>query len=299
MHLRGHFLKALGLVLLISTLAAPASAQITDQLSAYTGVNAEGFLNPLAEAFGVNLNDAFYYSADIPRSGLKLSFEIVVMGFLFDDEDRTFQATTEGGFAPQQTVEAPTIVGSGEALTVNGNAMTSFAFPGGLGLNSFGLAAPQLRFGSIMGTEGLVRFFTMEAGDSEVGDLTLFGLGARHSISQYLPSPVSLSVGAMWQSFKVGDDFIDASAFTLGVQASKRFSLLEPFAGFSYDRFAMDVEFESKASGPTEKLAIEFDADNTARLTLGLALHFFIGHGYGSYSISGSNNFSFGVALGK
>jgi hypothetical protein len=300
MHVLARCLKPLGFAVALSLPATQVSAQITDQLQAYTGANAKGYLQPLADAFGVNLNDAFYYSADIPDAGLRFMVEVAIMGYLFDDEDRTFQATTEGGFSPQQTVTAPTAVGSGSVVSVSGGAGTTFNFPGGLGLNSFALAVPQVRFGTFKGTEGLFRFFTMETGETEVGDLTLWGLGARHSISQYLPaSPVSLAAGAMWQSFNVGDDFIDAGAFTLGVQASKRFALLEPFAGLSYDRFAMDVEYESTASGTKEKLKIDFDTNNAVRLTLGLAAHFLIGHAYGSYSISDQSNFSFGIALGK
>lgn len=299
MRLPIRFAWLFGGAMLVFAMAFPVSAQINDQLSAYTGPNATGYLQPLADAFAVNLNDAFYFSADIPTTGFSFTLEIVAMGYLFEDEDRTFKATTEGGFAPQQTIDAPTVVGSGQAVTVNGSGGTVFAFPGGLGLNSFGLAVPQIRAGSFLGTEGLLRFFTTETGDAEVGDLTLLGLGARHSISQYLPLPVSLAAGAMWQTFSVGDDFIDANAFTLGVQASKRVSFFEPFAGLSYDRFSMDVSYESTAAGSTQAIDLEFDPENAVRLTLGLAAHFLIGHAYGSYSVSDENNFSFGIALGK
>ncbi|MEE9271610.1 MAG: hypothetical protein V3V49_15280 [Candidatus Krumholzibacteria bacterium] len=57
------FLRGSGLALLVLVLACPAGAQIGNQLSAYTGPNAIGFLQPLVDAFGADLNSGLYHSA--------------------------------------------------------------------------------------------------------------------------------------------------------------------------------------------------------------------------------------------
>jgi len=299
----------LGCVVML-LLAVPAGAQIADQLSAYTGVNAEGYLQPLADAVGADLNSALFRSAHIPTYGLQISFEVPIMGVIFGDDDRTFMATTESGFSPETRVEAPTVVGSGDAVIVDGDAGTSFAFPGGLDLNSFALAVPQLRIGSYRGTEALIRYIAFDVGDAELGDVSLFGFGLRHSISQYLSPefPAAIAAGFFWQRFDLGQnqaggDLISASAFTFGVQASKRYGdklmFVEPYTGLSVDTFSMDVSYESDTPESPEIIDLSLESDTTLHLTLGVGLKLAFVNGYAEYSVAGQNSFSFGLGFGN
>ncbi len=290
-------------VLAAAVLVRPATAQVEDQLSAYTGANVEGYLQPLANAFGASLNSGYFHSARIPKAGLKISLETRVMGVLFSDDDRTFKATTEGGFSPQTTTDAPTIVGSTSGETVSGDGGTAFSFPGGLDLNSFGIVVPQLRVGGVAGTEALVRYIAFEAGDSEIGDVSLFGFGARHSVSQYFEGlPLDLAAGFLWQTFSLGknnrgDDLLAANAFTFGVQGSKQLGVFEPYAGLSFDSFSLDVDYDSDVTGAAE--TIELDGDSSFHLTIGGALNFLIGNIQVEYNIAEQNNFAFGLTLGN
>jgi hypothetical protein len=299
--------RVIGCAGLILLLAAPASyAQIEDQLSAYTGVNAEGYLQPLADAFGADLNDGLFHSAHIAQLGVNISLEFRVMAVLFGDDDRSFDAKTESGFSPQQTVKAPTVVGDGDALIVTGDGGTKFAFPGGFDLNSFAIAVPQLRIGSIRGTQALIRYFAMDTGDVELGDISLFGIGFRHSISQYLAPtfPVDIAGGFFWQSFSLGEnnlgnDLISTNALSIGVQASRRFVVLEPYGGLSLDTFSMDVSYESDALGTSDSIDLDFESSTSLHLTLGLGLNFTYAKGFFEYNIASQNSFSFGIALGN
>ena len=106
--------KGFGSLVLLLCLAAPLSAQIEDQLSAYTGANATGYLQPLANAFGADLNSGIFRSASIPRMRPKIRLEFQVMSVLFGDDDKTFRAITERGFTPQTYANAPTVVGPEE-----------------------------------------------------------------------------------------------------------------------------------------------------------------------------------------
>ena len=301
MQLPKRICSLVGGVALVLLVVVPANAQVESALSAYTGVNAQAYMSPLVDAFGADLNDAFFYSAYIPKSGPKFSFELAVMSVIFDDEDKTFQAQTQGGFVPQTpgTFEAPTIVGNTNAVTVPGQGGTSFSAPGGFDLNSFALAVPQLRIGNLKGTEAVVRFFAADISDNEISEVDLFGLGIRHSLSQYFESPIDLALGGLWQSFSMGNNFIESTAFTLGVQASKRFAILEPYAGVSYDYFQMDVTFDSDVGGTPTEETINFDATTTGRLTLGLGLNYVIGHAFAEYNIASANSFAFGLTLGN
>ena len=297
--------RVVGCLVLMLLCAASASAQIEDQLSVYTGANATGYLQPLADAFGADLNASLFHSADIPRVGFHFSLEFPIMGVIFSDDDRTFTAVTEGDFTPQQRVEAPTVVGPGDAKVVTGTGGTRYAFPGGFDLNSFAIAVPQVRIGSVIGTEAVFRYFSINTGDAELGDLGLFGFGLRHSISQHLgPAfPVSIAGGFFWQKFKLGenqegDDLISVSAFTIGVQASKRFAVFVPYTGFSYDTSSMDVSYISDASDDEEKIELDFDATKTAHWTIGMMIDLVYLRAFGEYNIASQSSFSFGLGIG-
>ncbi len=294
----------LGLAILAVALlprAADAEFSIEDNLSSYTGVNAEGYMEPLKDAIGSALNTGLYTSGHVARAGFGARLELRGMLVSFGDDDKTFDAKTEDYFPTAVTTEASTVVGSENAVTVTdpGGSGATFAFPGGLDLDRFALAAPQLVVGSVMGTEGILRYFAIDTGDTDIGDITLFGLGVRHSLSQYLPAfPVNLSALLFFQSLEIGDKLVDASAYTLGVQASKRYAVLEPYAGLSLDSFKMDVEYDSDVSGQTETLKVEFDRDTNMHLTLGSALHLGFLHLNGELNLADQTGFTFGLGFG-
>ncbi len=299
-------LAALALAAVLAAVGSPAAAQIGDQLSAYTGENAEGYLKPLVDAIGTDLNGGLFHTARIPVSGFHISLEIPVVAVLFADDEATFDAVTENGFEPDppaDSFDAPTIIGSGEALIVTGEEGTSFAFPGGFDLNSFALAVPQLRIGSYMGTEALVRYIAINTGDVEIGDISLIGFGLRHNINQYFGPefPVDLAGGFFWQSFKMGDGLLEANAMSFGVQASKRYgttAAVEPYLGLALDSFGMDVSYESESSGEPEQVDFSFDSETSARLTLGLSMSYSVVNVNAEYTVAGQNGFAFGVSFG-
>ena len=287
---------------------ARADGTVQNQISVYTGPNAEGYLQPLANAFGAALNSSFGYSAYIPRTSFHLSLETPVMGIFFEDEDRFFTATTESGFQPETAVEdAPTVVGPGQARVISGSGGASFAFPGGLDLNSFGLVVPQLRVSSLAGTEAVIRWLAYESGDADIGKIDLFGLGGRHSVSQYMGEtpPLDLAVGVFWQSFKVGEndsggDFVSSDALSLQLQASKRapmgFLTFEPYAGVAWEKLDLDLAYDDTNGDP---VGVAMEAGNDLRFTVGAGFNFVAGHLWADYSFADTSNFTFGLALGN
>jgi len=303
--------KGLALLVLIVCLAPSASAQINNQLSAYTGANAMGYLRPLANAFGADLNTGIFRSASIPKMRPTVRLEIEVMSVLFGDGDKTFRAVTEQGFSPAQRVEAPTIVGSEKAVLVEGDGGTTYAFPGGFNLHSFALAAPQLRIGGIFGTEAIIRYFSLKISgegkeSKDLGDIGLFGFGLKHSISQHLPAmlPLDVSAGFFWQKFtlgknKEGGHLMSSNAFSFGVQASKKLPVFfVPYAGLSYDTHKMDLAYDSKATGTEKTVKVDFEGTSTMHLTLGLMFNVPGLNLFGEYDIASQSSFSFGLGLG-
>jgi hypothetical protein len=292
-------------------LAGPVGAsQLEDNLSVYSEKNATGYMQPLADIIGVNLNSGLFRSADIPVSGFLLSLEIPVMLTKVRDKDRTFRATTEEGFFPEQTVDAPTAVGPSDAVIVDGVGGTQFAFPGGLDLNSVPLAALQLRIGRLYGTEAIFRYVSADVSDEEIGKVSLFGFGFQHSISQYLESelPLALSAGFFWQTYKIGknttgSDLIKGSAFTIGAQGSRKFGqpmiYVEPYGGLSLDTHSMEVAYESEASGEPEDVKLSLDRSTNIHLTIGALFRVYYIGGYIDYGFTGRSTFTAGIIIGN
>jgi len=283
-------------------LASPVSAQLESQLSSYTGRNAPGYLEPLVDAFGADLHAGLYHSARIPESGFRISLELNFMSARFSEADKTFTATTEGGFKPEQTAEAPTVIGPSEAVYVDGDSGTTFAFPGGFDLASFDFGVPQLRVSSLFGTEALIQLGLIYPGEADLGDISLYGVGIRHSVSQYFNDfPVDVAVGAFWQRFSLGNkdkggDLVSANAWSVGVQASKLFSRFEPYAGLAYDDFEMDLSYEGDTAEDTVEMSLE--SGDHFHATVGLS--FIVGFAalFGEYNIGGQDAFALGLAVG-
>jgi len=300
------FRRGIWSAVLVLLLASPLSAQIEDHLSDYTGKNAEGYLNPLVSAMGTCLNGGVYRSGYIPKSGLNIAIEFPFVGLYFTDEDKTFMGTTEGGFSPETSVPVPTVIGPTGSVVVPGDGGTQFAFPGGFDVGSFAIAAPQLRVGSVFGTEAMIRFIAFRIGDSELGDVMMAGFGIRHSLSQYMGSepPVDIAASFFWQDFKLGEnsngeDLTRTKNYSLGAQVSKKIgNIFNPYTGLYYNTYKTDIIYTSEVSGEPESIELSFD-DAYVQFTLGLELNLWIINVWGEYNLAERQSFGagFGLAL--
>ena len=262
---------AIAMTILVAAISAlPAAAQLSDNLGALSGDNAKGYLSPLPKALSGTLNAGIFQSGSVPKATFNFSFGLRLMGVGFSDDDRLYTPTAPPGFQPTQTVQAPTVIGNTQAVAQSGQGGTTLYHPGGFDLSEFAVGVPQLSIGSVFGTRAIVRWISLDLGDSDLGKFEYLGFGAQHSISQYFPGlPVDVAAGFFSQSFEIGDDLIKTDALHLNVTGSKRIGMLEPYAGLGYDTFDMDVAYKS-TSTPGDNISISFDKESNAHLTLGL-----------------------------
>ena len=287
-------------LLLMVLVPSAALAQVTSNLERYTGPNAKGYLNPLNEGFGAALQAGMYHSAAIPRVGIKISVDLMASLVKFSDADRTFIGTTETGFLPQTQARVPTVVGSTDGVVVSGDGGAQFIFPGGLDLTSLAVPMPQVTVSGLMGTQVMGRWISYNTKQEDVGRIKVLGLGVRHSISQYIPlCPVDIAAGVTWQQLQVGTKLIDANALSFGVQASKKFAVLEPSAGLSFDTFDMSVEYDYKSQGTTVPVHVDFGKNTTTHLFAGLGANLGLFHLYGEVGTAGRTIFATSLTVGN
>lgn len=265
------------LVLAAFAFAPPARADLNERLGALTGANARGYLSPLPKALSTTMNAAIFTTGRVPKSGFDLSLGVRAMGARFDDADRTFTPVDPPGFTSTSPTPVSTIVGGTTSVSVPGQGGTSYAFPGGLDLQQFAFAAPELSIGSLFGTRAVVRWISTDLNDSDFGKVELFGIGAQHSLSRYLPNvPVDLALGVFYQTFKIGDGLLDTKAVHVDVTGSRSFGRvisLQPYAAIGYDTFDMDVAYTS-TSNPADHISVTMDRQSNAHFTAGAVLRF-------------------------
>ncbi len=263
---------------LIAALASPGQAQLNVNLGALTPDNAKGYLEPLAKGLSTTLNMAEFQSAQLPFAGFNLTIGVQAMGVKFDSADRTYLPTDPPGFThTEPQVEAPTVIGNTQAVAQPGEGGTTLYNPGGFDISQFTVAVPQLSIGSVFGTRALVRWVNVNAGNSDLGQVSLFGLGLQHSLSHWLPMvPCDLAVGGMYQTFTIGKDkLLDTKAFHAEVTASKHMlKYVQPYAGLGYDTFSMDVNYDQSTGGGTVSTHVKMDDQNSFHGNVGLLLDF-------------------------
>jgi hypothetical protein len=271
--------------------------EFQDYLSKYTQENSMGYMQPFADAFGASINTGWFHSASIEKMEPQLSVGVVGMLAIIPERKKSFIATPEGLFTPKIPVEVPTVFGSGESVTVEGDGGTSYTFPGGLNVSAVTLAATQLDVGSLLGTQASVRFFIYDFG-KEVGKLNMLGIGVRHSISQYIPSfPAQLAVGYYWTTLQLGN-ITDTKNNFISLQGSYPMKKLTFYGGLGYELTTMQVGYTFRGEeGAEEDIHFDLKGNNTIRLTVGASLKLGPFRLSGDYNLSDQGVFSCGLGF--
>jgi len=276
-------------------LAGSASAVLQDNLGALTGPQTQGYLGPFADGLSGMMNSGIFRTGNVPKAGVNFTLDVRASYISFGSDQRTYQASTPG----YPTVDAPTVVGDTHAVPAhNSTTGVDFTYPGGLDMKHFAIAAPQATIGNVLGTRAIVRYIAVDVGSEDIGKLKLLGIGGQHSISQYLPAlPVDVAVGAMYQDFKVGDDLLDAKAFTANVMGSKKFGAIvsmEPYLGLGVDSFTLDAKYTSG----NDKIEVNFPRRNDFHFTIGTNINLPVLKLNGEFNAAAVKGFAGGVSLG-
>lgn len=296
--MRERFIVISILVILCVSLVSPLQAQTFEEfVSKYTSENGQGYMRPLADALGGNLNSGLFSTARIPKMGFHFRIGIEAMVAFVADKQKTFEATTPDYYPQQTTIEAPTVFGEIEAMEVAGPGGTTYLFPGGLNVKIMPIAVPQLTIGNLFGTEAILRWFQFDMGE-DFGELKLLGYGLRHNINQYLPVlPIDVSAGIFLQSFKVAD-IVDAKTFFLGVQGSFKASVLTLYGGLGFESSKLDIAFDVGEGENAEEIAYDLRSKNSVRFTVGFALQLLIMRIHADYNMGYQSVACAGVSFG-
>jgi hypothetical protein len=265
--------KILTFFVLFVLCSSSVLSQVEDRFAALTQKNVELYAQPFATAFGTAMNSGGYHSASVADwFGFSISFQGMYM--LIPDDDLTFTPSLPDGYTAGPTA---TIFGDkGSAYAGPAGYITT---PPGVNVSAMPMAMPQISV-SLLGTEVLFRYLPeIEIGDS--GEkLSMLGLGAKHSISRYIPLiPIDIAVQVLYNKLEI-TDLLESKNLAFNAHVSKTLGVFIPYFGLQYESSSLDLNYTIKgdpASGDPElrtdkEVGVSLDGDNTFRTTLGAAL---------------------------
>jgi hypothetical protein len=284
-------------LIILSGFRLNITAQMEDLIRRYAGENAEGYVEPIITGLGANLNSGIFISSKVPVSGFHIIFSLNGMLTIYSDKQKRFIGKTNGYFFPPQEVETSTIIGNPQGPVVVSPSGTEFVFPGGYDLKSFLIGIPTLTIGSLYGTEMAVRYVSFKISD-DIGRLSMFGTGGRHSISQYFStSPVDISGGVFYHKFKVGD-IIKSDMWIIHLETGKSFSFIDLYSGLGYESNIAKVEYTYVSTFETADISVDVTGKNNFRLTLGIGFKIFPYQFNIDYNIGYQNVIHAGFSVG-
>ena len=194
--MNNQFIKRAGVLMIILCLFSLASfSQFKDvdflRTAPADGVKyLEAYISPWANAFGAGLNGGWYNTAKPHKFGgfditLNTSVGIVPTSAQTFDASKIGLSSSITGAGISSTVAGPDKAGPLMSYNANGVILASFNAPKGVDWRYIPVPTAQVGVGLPFGTELKVRFIPkIKIKD---GDVSLWGVGLLHNITQYLP----------------------------------------------------------------------------------------------------------------
>jgi hypothetical protein len=166
---------------------------------------------------------------------------------------------------------------------------------------------PQFHLGLPAGNELMIRGFPKYEISKDVGDVGFWGVGLKHSISQYIPLvPIDIAVQGVYQSLYVGD-IIELSNLAFNAEISKRLLVWTLYGGLGFEQTKLKTEYETEImvynedsnAFVSEPLDIDFEieGDNNFRTTFGIRYSLILLKLYADYTISKYSVFNVGIGI--
>ena len=284
------------LVGIFIVLFSTVSAQVDNNLTKLPESAVKGYIQPLVDVMGANLNSGLYHTASMSKL---FGFYVGVKGMavFVPSSMKEFTAELGSDYNPS-SVKTATVLGKkdGGARTRYRN-LQDVDLPGGIGLTLVPLAVPQVSL-STMNSELLVRFVPLIKINDDIGSVNLLGIGLGHSISQYIPMfPVNVAIQGVYQQLKIGN-YLKATALSVNAHASKSFIFFTLYGGVGYETFSADINYSYEPPiGTPQEISLSLKGKNNFRATAGLKLGLAIFDLNVDYSIGSVNVLSAGFGF--
>jgi hypothetical protein len=281
------------LTIIFGTVMVPLFSQTLDLDFIYGGVDdaevmLQEYLKPYANILGSDLNAGWYNTARPHQLG-GLDVTATVSWSKAPSSALSYDLAAlslNGTIAPNPSTMAPTVAGEQdgrpalsyvETVDLGGGNMQEveyarYTVPDGAGVDFFPLPMAQLTVGLLFGTDISARFIP-SVGYKDYGKISLWGIGGKHSISQWLPltdkldfldisvqggytkvtsavhvvvEPQSLVEVDNYPGFNWNDQFVTqkVEGWTFNLIASQTFPVISFYEGLGYNSSNVDLLLE-------------------------------------------------------
>ena len=290
-------LTTLSILFLLLSNSYPQSTDI--KLSKVGESYAQNYVKPGIDGIGSNINSGFFNTAAVPFNKSKpvqfnFNFSLRFFGSFFPSSSQSFNLTyidsvDDGSGALREVkysvTNAPTIIGSTKEAVATGYftdnnqpAPDQTLIGGVVNTSVVPLFFPQFQFGTIYGTDAVIRFLPkVKVGD--FGSFDFFGFAVRHNLDHYFNKPpINFSIQAGYQINHIDDNtdvrILDANDFFVNLQASKSFtSLFTLYGALQLEKYKGDLAYTyvQDANNPDNDIPISFSqiADDKFRFIIG------------------------------
>ncbi|RPI76151.1 MAG: hypothetical protein EHM47_00635 [Ignavibacteriales bacterium] len=260
---KGFLFMVIFLILSLQTFA-----QVEDRFGFFTESEITEYARPFGTTLGMAFNSGSYHSAEVADFfGFSIGFK--GMYIFIPNDDLTFTPSLPQGYSAEQ--KTATIYGNEGAAYYGPQGF--IVYPQGINETSIPAVLPQIS-ASLMGTEVMLRYLpsiSLGSGDEE---LSMFGIGVKHSISRYIPLiPVDVAVQFLYNNLEI-TGVMDITAIAFNAHASRSFGLFTLYGGLQYESSTFDLEYEftnpsNLPSVQPGNVKVSIDGDNNFRGTLG------------------------------
>lgn len=274
------FLSTIALLaaLVLVSPAVKAQSQFEVTIQQFSSDEVRGYVQPMVDMFGANINAGLYHSAAIPKHGFHIRVDVIGMVSVVSDEHRKYDASLPSGFVPMSGSYKTSTVFGGKGTTFK-DVRSGLEYKGSDGVfstNVFPLFVPQATIGTFFGTEATVRYLTTPPlSGGKLPSSTLWGVGVRHSLSQYFGNdpPLDAAIGGFYSNFALGD-LMEISASAIDLQLSKSFSLLTLYSGIAIQQSSVNLHYTYRATEASSPKLVDLSLKgaNNFRLTTGLQI---------------------------
>ncbi len=273
--------------LMVASITVKAQLPSLDFIYGYTNdarLLLEEYIRPYANIMGANLNGGWYNTAEPHKLGgfdvtatfsvafappAALSYDLATLSGLRADIEgaTTIAPTAAGQMDARPDLVYSAVVNNPVSGVPETYELARITHPDGAGLNWLPLPMPQITVGLIKGTDITLRFLP-ESRLGEYGRLGVFGIGGRHSISQWIPVVnklkfINISVQGGYTNVSTSahlnmepiaeiepsnppnwdDQFLDLdiSGWTVNLIASQSIPIITVYEGIGYSSSLVDL----------------------------------------------------------
>ncbi|MCF7858508.1 MAG: hypothetical protein K9N07_04175 [Candidatus Cloacimonetes bacterium] len=321
-------MKKLFIVLFLLILFSVVFAGVQDKLQKFGKENGIVYVKPLVTAFGTTMNTSLYHTASVLKPFM-FGFNISTMLAFVPDEDKTFMAFRPNLFIedplnpgtniylyPDEELETATVFGK-DGVTFEHNpllddipgldaAELDIPLPDGANLPAVPFLMPQFNLGLPFGNEIMVRGFPKMEINKDIGDFGFWGVGLKHSVSQYIPLiPIDIALQAAYQNLYVGD-ILTFTNLNANVEVSKKLLMWTLYTGVGYDQTKVKADYAytlktlnqaNEIEESEEQIKFEVDGENDVRATFGIRYSLLLLKIFADYTISKYPVFNAGIGI--